>query len=126
MAGRNPGLHYAASSQREAHNHIGCFNIMSRMKVSEQGGVVWVDSEQAEYLWEDEWKKTTKGEWKRGRVRELSPGTGRRIVMTAYTRAYTPRNAHMNLDTSEALNMNTMFQLSGVYCNISAMRGIGG
>ncbi|CAE7319363.1 RE1, partial [Symbiodinium sp. CCMP2592] len=100
---------------RDVHNFVGRNNILLPLLPCEDGGGVWVESEPEDYDVTDEWRQLPKGDWRRGRVRDLQPGRpisfnprkfhqtekwkGKRLVLTAYT----PRTSKMKQPTYDKL-----------------------
>ena len=100
---------------RDVHNHAGRDNVLLPLLPCERGGGVWVESDPMDYDVTDEWRQLPKGDWRRGRVRDLQPGVpvyinprkfhqteeweGRRLVVAAYT----PRTSKMKQPTYDKL-----------------------
>ena len=100
---------------RDVHNHAGRDNVLLPLLPCEQGGGVWVESDPVDYDVTDEWRQLPRGDWRRGKVRDLRPRVpvyinprkfhqteeweGRRLVIAAYT----PRTSRMIQPTYDKL-----------------------
>ncbi|CAE7392349.1 RE1 [Symbiodinium natans] len=101
---------------RDSHNYQSRMNVVLPVCLPEQGGGIWVEADEVNYCWEDEWRQVREAEWRRGKVHELRLGepitfdprkyhvtedwVGRRVVVAMYT----PRAKNMDGFTKETLD----------------------